>query len=303
MVASKSKRIQLTGNKKPQLERNDSLNLFYSDVRQHKQLSNEETKALFKLYHKGTKEEREFAFNKICNHNMRIVISLAREYCSNEDNLNDLIQEGNIGLMKAVEMFDEENGTPFHGYSIYWIRRYINIFKTNITPIVAQTNRSKTASTITTITNELWQKLERIPTPDEILDEYNKRYPKKSINDTDDLVNVEYVYIDQLEPLTDTNQDLQAYIDYNAASVSHNEYMDDVESEYNKKLLSTLLNSLTENEIKVVRMMYGLDGGLESSISSISSKLGVTNQRVWQLYKKALNKMRKKREELSYHYI
>lgn len=292
MVNNKSKRIQLSGTRKPQIERNRSLNMYYRDIRPYKPLSQEETKELFKLYHNGTKEERDFAFNKICKHNMRLVVSLARDYCSSEDNINDLIQEGNIGLIRAIDMFDEENGTSFAGYSMYWIRRYINIFKTNTTPIVSQTNRSKTTNPIVTITNELLQSLERVPTPEEILDEYNLRYPNKPIKDSEDVVNVEYVYIDQL--LSDTNQDAQSYNEYCSASEAYNDYSYEIENEYNKEMVSCLLNGLTEKETKAIRMIYGLDNGIETSISVIGSEMHVSNQRIHKLHKTALNKMRKK---------
>jgi RNA polymerase primary sigma factor len=300
MATSKSKKLKLSGNRKPQLERNDILISYYRDIRRYKPLSQEETKELFKLYRNGTKNEREFAFNKICNHNIRLVVSLARDYCSQEDNLNDLIQEGNIGLMKAVEMFDEENGTPFPGYSMYWIRRYINIFKTNITPMIAQTNRSKTANVIVTISNELYQKFERVPTPDEILDEYNIRYSTKPINETDDMVDVGYVYIDQFDQSEENCQGMQDFLEYNSASMSHNSHIEEEETEYNKDMVSKFLDGLTENETKVIRMLYGLDTGIETSVSVVSSKLGVSNQRISQLHSAALRKMKKKCKDFSY---
>lgn len=289
-----SKKILLSGNQKPYLERNDSLNILYGEVRPYKPLSQEETKQLFEIYHNGSEKESRVAFEKICRHNIKIVISLARDYCSSEDNLNDLIQEGNIGLMKAVELFDVNNGTPFHGYAMYWIRRYINIFKTNVTPIVQQTNRSKTASVITTITSDLWQKHERVPMPEEILEEYNLRYSKKPIQDTDDLVNVEYVYIDAIEPTYGQGQGLQDYIDFNGKSFSHNNYLDDIENEQKKIVVNELLEGLTPNESKAIQMLYGLNDTMESSMGVIAMKMGISPQRVSQLCAAAIKKMKKK---------
>lgn len=302
MNTIKVKKVQLSGNQKPYLDGNNSLQLFYNDIRPYKQLSKEETKKLFKLYHSGTKEERDFAFDKIYKHNLRLVVSLARDYCSSDDNLNDLIQEGGIGLMKAIEMFDEDNGTPFAGYSLYWIRRYINIFKTNVTPMIQQTNRSKTANVIVTISNELCQKFERIPTPDEILDEYNNRYPNRPINDSDNLVNVEYIFIDQFESVNETTQNLNDYSDYNSASVSYNDYIKEIESDHNKKMLSILINKLSDKEAKIIRMLYGVDGYTKTNINIIGLEMGLSSQRVSQICKTALKKLKTISNKLSYSF-
>lgn len=301
MRSIKSNKILLSGNQKPYLERNDSLNILYSEIRHYKPLSQEEIRKLFDIYHNGSDKEKKFAFDKICKHNIKIVISIAREYCSTNDNLNDLIQEGNIGLMKAIEMFDVENGTPFHAYAMYWIRRYINIFKTNKTPIIQQTNRSKTSSVIATITSYLWQKLERNPNTDEILEEYNKRNANKSISDTDDLVKVEYVYIDSIEPTSEQTQPIQDLIEYNKQSFSTNSYLNIIKSEHDKDIVNQLLEGLTKNETTAIQMLYGLNGVTESSMSVIAMKMGVSPQRVSQLCNTAIKKMKRKSEILMYY--
>jgi RNA polymerase primary sigma factor len=298
MVNSKSKKVFLSGSQKPYLERDNSLNILYSEIRPYTPLTQEETKELFLQYHNGDESEKKFAFEKICKHNLRLVISLARDYCSSEDSLNDLIQEGNIGLMKAIELFDVNNGTPFHGYAMYWIRRYINIFKTNTTPIVAQTNRSKTANVIISITSKLWQKLERIPTPDEILEIYNEAYPHKPIRDTKDLVNVEYVYISEPESNAKEERDLQGFLDYNEKSLTHNAYLVEIDKEENKAVINRFLKLLTPNEHKAISMMYGLNGTIKTNSSVIATEMGITPQRVSQLCSSAITKMKKNKEAI-----
>ena len=300
MHQNSQKKIRISKASRPYFNRNTVLNLLFNDIRSYKPLSKEKTNQLFELYNNGTEKEREYAFDKICRHNMRMVISIARDYCTTSDNLNDLIQEGNIGLMKAIELFDMDNGAPFHGYALYWIRRYINLFKTNITPIVQQTNRSKTSSIITTITSELIQKLERIPTPDEILEEYNKRYSDKSINDTDDLINIEYVYIDNFDQYGDDVHGIQNNIEYNNKTVSYNNYMDNIDDEMNKKMVSDLLGCLNKKELTVIKMYYGLDGENETTMSTIATVMDLSIQRINQLYISAIKKMKNRKESLAY---
>lgn len=305
MVKILNNRVFLTGLQKPYLEVNKTLQLFYNDIRPHKPLKQEEIEKLFTLYHKGTKEERESAFTKICKHNERLVVSMAREYCSNKDNLNDLIQEGNIGLMKAIEQYDASSGASFGGYAVYWIRRYINLFKTNTTPIVPQANRFKIGNSVTNIINDLWHKLERTPTSDEILEEYNKSNPKKTINSKEDLVHVEYFYLDEIENKTNEKQSAKQNREYNylyEEAASHNEYLDIIEKESIKNTVNRLISVLNKKEAAVVSMLYGLNGNTETSMSTIATELNLTQQRISQLYNTALSKMRKAMEKQSYKF-
>ena len=302
MSISRKNKIQLSGQRKPQLERTESLKKLFNDIRPYKSLTEQETNDLFNLYHSGTEAERRYAFEKIYKYNIRLVISMARDYCSSADNVNDLIQEGNIGLMKAIEKYDMEQGSSFAKYALYWIRRYINVFKSNLTPIVAQTNRSKTTSIISNIAEKLYNELERTPLPDEILERYNTEFPKKPIGDIEDIINVEYIYIDNSDPEDTSNRQNSSLYTYNSISANDNEYMSVMDKEHNKAVVEELMSGLTKNEQRVIRRMFGLDDGISSNLTIVSSEMGVSKQRINQLYKKAIKKMREKSKELEYSY-
>ena len=298
-MSTEIRKLHLSKTQKPYLDRSDCLKLLYAELRKYDPLTQDEIRSLFNLYHSDDKEKSEWAFNKLCRHNMRLVISIARKLCTNEDNLNDLIQEGNMGLMKAIEMFDVENGAPFHGYAIYWIRRQINLFRLNFSQRIVQTNSSKTVNSIPLIKNELIQKLERTPTPEEILEIHNERYPDKKINYIDDIVDVEYVYINSLENISDNPNGSKLYTIYNDKSSNGNLYDNTADEDENREMIKAFLGTLTERESEIIKMFYGIDGYEENSFDSIALKFDITRERARQLYHSAINKMRSKREAVS----
>lgn len=299
MVESKRK-IYVSGAPKRYSFRNISLTNYYNDIRHIDTLTKEETYDLFKIYHNGSKEEKKKAFDKICKHNIKLVVSVAKKYSVSNNDLNDLIQEGNIGLIKAIEKFDETCGVPFYAYAVYWIRREINMYKTYSNPMVVKTNCSKTSIVISEITNSLMQKLERKPTPDEILEEYNKKFPDKPVNKADDVIDVEYVYISELDTsVKENNKSVRNEAEYNDKTDCHNAYLDDIETENNKSEVSKLLKCLSEKEQTVIKLLYGLDGNQEMGVSLIASELGMTDAGVNNIHNRALKKMRESKEDFA----
>ena len=295
-----SKTITLTGTQKPFLGHDETLNMYYNDIRKYAVLSQEETTELFKLYQNGTKEDREFAKNKLFKHNAKLVISLARQYCTVNDNLMDLIEEGNIGLLNAINKFSLDKESSFQKFALFHIRREINLFKVNYSSIVQQTNRSKTDNNITNIISSFIQRENRMPTDEEILAEYNEKNPTKQISEKSDMVSVEYVYIDSLEPINGEFTDSQSFLDYSNKTSSCNEYLRKIEGDRHKKMLKSLMVGLTPNEKKAVSLFYGLDDGIETSLSVIGTLMNCTSERARQLCKAAVDKMHKRAEQLSY---
>lgn len=295
-----SKTITLTGTQKPFLARNETLNMYYNEIRKYSVLSQEETIKLFNLLHNGTEKEREYARNELFNHNAKLVTSLARQYCTANDNLMDLIEEGNIGLLNAINKFRTDKESSFQKFALFHIRREINLFKINYSPIVQQTNRSKTDSNVSNIISRLIQKEKRTPTEEEVLDEYNRQNPTKKIIEKTDMVSVEYVFIDSLEATNGEFTDSQSFLDYSNKTCSYNDYMHKAENENHKAMLESLMVGLTPKEKKAISLFYGLDGRIEASLNMIGTLMDCTSERARQLCKAAVEKMHKKAEQLAY---
>ena len=297
MSENKQSKRKLSYSRYPKINLNRSISLsaLFKDLKRCKKLTPKETNQLILAYNTGDREEKEEAFNLICKHNILLVVSIAKSYCSTEDNLDDLIQEGNIGLMKAVEMFDIRFGVPFQSYASFWIRRYINMFKINVTPIVTQTNKAKTIHAIQNIKNRLYQKYERTPTSDELFEEYNANFPNNKIVNKDDVTDVEYVFIDHFGP-DDSNDTPSFSVEksqlYNTASSSYNLFNEYEEKENNIETVRVLKRCLTDKEKMVIDMVFGLNGEHEKSLSGIADVLGYTEQRISQIYLGAIRKMK-----------
>lgn len=292
-MVNKKNKVYINGKTSKYFKVNENLSLLYNEIRHKDTLTQEETNTLFDIYTNGSDEEKKEAFDKLCEHNMKLVVSVAKKYCTSSDNLNDLIQEGSVGLIEAIENFDVNNGAPFYAYAVYWIRREINMYKTNINPIITKTNRSKTSTAINNIRNELIQRLERNPTYEEMLDEYNKKNPEKKLNKKDDFVDVEFFYITDFEPQSKCDKKItNTELDYNEKTVNYNEFIEKNEKEWNKSVVETLMKKLTPKEQKVIKLFYGLGGGFETSSLTISQEMSMTEAGVNNIRIRALNKMK-----------
>ena len=295
-----SKTITLTRTQKPFLERDELLTMYYNDIRAYEPLTENETIELFKTYQNGSASEKEAAKTKLFNHNTKLVVSMARKYCSVNDNLMDLIEEGNIGLLNAIDKFSLNKDSSFQKFALFHIRREINLYKINYTPMVQQTNRSKTDNIVKNIIDKFIQREQRNPTPDELLEIYNKENKEKLINNTADVINVEYVYIDNFNASDGTFMDSQSFIDFSGATSSFNEAIRTEQNDYDKEMIGVLMEDLTPKEKEAITLFYGLGSSTEYSLSMIATQMNCSSERARQLCASATNKMKKKSEVLSF---
>ena len=296
-----SKTITVGDSIKPILERSDTLVRYFRDIDRFKVIGHEETIELFKKYIHSVGREKQSLRDKIFNMNARIVVSLAKKYCSAKDNLMDLIEEGNIGLLNAIEKFDPEKGATFISFALFHIRREINNFKSEMTPIVKKTNRSKTTLTLSAIISDLTQKFERVPTDQEVMDEYNRVYKDKPIVEKDDIVNVEYVYIDNFQ--SEESKDSVPCNEYNTSTSSINDYLRLINTEHNKELLQSLMSGLNAVQRTVLTKHLGLKGTIEQGFNTIATELGFSYERVRQIYLEAIHKLTEASKKVSKKHV
>ena len=274
------------------VDRSENTTRFYKDIRQYKVLSQEEEIEWFKKMKQGkTQKERDYAREHIIKCNQGLVLAAAKHW-ANTDTFMDFTNEANIGLMKAVEAFDYTRGVKFASFAMWYIKRSMNEGAAQ-EQMVRRTNYSKTFHVVSKATNKFVQKNERIPTSDELMEIVNSEYGK-DIKDKNDLLDVQVARIDY-----DTDDDSSyAYgdiTDFNRASASYNAYEEKEYNDFNKEFVSTLLETLAPRERDIIKMRFGIsDNGVvcEYQIADIAEKLGVTKERVRQLEKEALKKMK-----------
>ncbi len=230
----------------------------------------------------GDREARE----NMIKANLRLVVSLAKKYVNRGLSLNDLIEEGNVGLLQALERFDPAKECRFSTYATWWIRQSIrraivNTGKTVRIPshMVEMISKWKAAST------ELSQRLGRHPLMAEVADEINMSpqslaLMRRALNTSQS----------SARPISLEVMLASGGVEGEAAlGVAPDNTMSDID----RRWLRTLLTSIDEREAQVLRLRYGLDDGEGMTLQQVGEKMGVTRERVRQIEKEALERMYK----------
>ena len=275
------------------VNRTANTNRFFKDIYKYPTMSKEEEKEWFQLMHNGTKAEREYAREYIINCNQRFVVAVAKKWAT-PDNFLDYINEANIGLIEAVDEYDETKDIKFSTYAIFFVMRSINNYNNTTAPLVKKTNLSKTFHVIAKAENDFYQTYQREPTNEELKEIINTTY-KKNIKDGHDLLDVQFTSID--DSLAETYECMYGDInDFRKTTASVNEYEVVSSSEYNNLLTESLLGRLADRERKIICMSFGLIevNGIkrEFTISEIAEELDLTKERVRQLKKSSIDKLK-----------
>jgi RNA polymerase primary sigma factor len=258
-----------------------TLDLYFQEVKAYSLLTRAEECELARGIHSNDSE----SLHKLVKANLRFVVSIAKEYAHYGVPLEDLINEGNLGLLKAAQRFDETRGFKFISYAVWWIRQSILAALANHSKIVRMPlNRARVLNQIKKASGELQQKLRRKPEPEEIakalglsLDEVKATLPLMQDNFfLDDFVgnDEDSTYLDFLEDTTAVGPD--------------NKVLDD---DLNTSI-GRMLGDLKEREAKVLKLYYGLGSDQEMTLEEIGRIMGLTRERIRQIKEEAFEKIR-----------
>jgi RNA polymerase primary sigma factor len=260
---------------------NDSVRMYLKEIGRVELLSPEEEIELAKRIEQGDKDAKR----RLAEANLRLVVSIARKYAGRGLMFLDLIQEGNMGLMKAVEKFDYKKGFKFSTYATWWIRQAISrAIADQARTIRIPVHMVETINKYIRISRQLHQELGREPTPEEVAKEMGISAEKVR-----EIMKIAQEPISLETPVGEENDSsLGDFIeDHDVPAPA-----DAASYELLKEQIGEVLDTLTEREESVLRLRFGLDDGRSRTLEEVGKMFGVTRERIRQIEAKALRKLR-----------
>jgi len=244
------------------------------------------------------KQGDQAALEKLTKANLRFVVSVAKQYQNQSLSLNDLINEGNLGLVKAAKRFDETRGFKFISYAVWWIRQSIIQALAEQSRLVRlPLNKVGSLTKIHKAFSELEQKYQREPSAEELAEflEISPKEVKASLNTASRHISVDAPFVDgESNSLLDILENSDA--EFADKNMDYNESLR-VETE-------RALSTLTERQREVVKLFFGINCDNPMSLEDIGEKFGLTRERVRQIKDKAINKLRSQsRSKLLIEYL
>ncbi len=259
----------------------DPVRMYLKEIGKVPLLTAEEEIELAKRMEQGDEEAKQ----KLSEANLRLVVSIAKRYVGRGMLFLDLIQEGNLGLIKAVEKFDYRKGYKFSTYATWWIRQAITrAIADQARTIRIPVHMVETINKLIRVSRQLLQQLGREPMPDEIAKEMNisEEKVREIIKIAQEPVSLETPIGEEEDShLGDFLKDDDAPAPVEAASFT-----------LMKEQLFSVLNTLTPREEKVLRLRFGLDDGRQRTLEEVGKEFNVTRERIRQIEAKALRKLR-----------
>ncbi|MFT4754842.1 MAG: RNA polymerase primary sigma factor [Salibacteraceae bacterium] len=260
-----------------------SIDKYLSDVSKEGMVTPEEEVSLAVKIKQGDK----VALNKLVNANLRFVISVAKQYQGHGLTLEDLIAEGNIGLITAAKRFDETKGFKFISYAVWWIRQSImQAIAENSRVVRLPLNKVSAIQKIAHAFSKLEQEHERAPSNQEI-----SELLETSSDSVADLFTYSQKQVSVDAPLIDGEENSLLNVLSNGQSENP---MSGLMRESLCRDIERVLVSLKAREADVVRLSFGLDGKAPMTLEEIANQLGLTRERIRQIREKALRSLRKK---------
>lgn len=264
------------------LSGNRSLDVYLHEINKTPLLTREQEQDLARRIRTGNQE----ALDQLVKANLRFVVSIAKQYANQGLSLEDLINEGNLGLIKAAHRFDEKRGYKFISYAVWWIRQAMLQALAEHSRIVRlPLNRAGTLYRIGKMSRQLDQELGRQPTAQEIAKKLDL-----SVEEVEDTMKIANTHVSLDDPYS-SDKDDNALVDY---LTDEDQESPDVGT-YSNALTEDMekaLNMLTEREKLILTLYFGLNGEDPLTLEDIGKEMRLTRERIRQIKEKAIQRLR-----------
>lgn len=271
----------------------DSVRLYLREIGKIPLLTPEEEADLAQRIVKGDKKAKD----KMVESNMRLVVSIAKRYGGRGLDFLDLIQEGNTGLLRAVEKFDPDKGFKFSTYATWWVRQAITrAIADQARTIRIPVHMVETINKVLRTTRKLTSELNREPTNEEIAKELDME-PEK----VDYVMRIKQDIASLDASVGREGDDEDSVLGDFVEDEERDSPEDSAANQILKEQLSEIIATLTEREQKIIRLRFGIGGGRPHTLEEVGNEFDVTRERIRQIEAKALSKLRKNKDTKKLH--
>lgn len=271
----------------------DSVRLYLREIGKIPLLTPEEEADLADRIVKGDKKAKD----KMVESNMRLVVSIAKRYGGRGLDFLDLIQEGNTGLLRAVEKFDPAKGFKFSTYATWWVRQAITrAIADQARTIRIPVHMVETINKVLRTTRKLTSELNREPTNEEIAEELGMEPDK-----VDYVMRIKQDIASLDASVGREGDDEDSVLGDFVEDEERDSPEDSAANQILKEQLSEIIATLTDREQKIIRLRFGIGGGRPHTLEEVGNEFDVTRERIRQIEAKALSKLRKNKDTKKLH--